>query len=519
MNRRVRSVVLGVVAVISAIALASCSSAPTASPASPVSNTGFDVKTNGFSFQNYGNEPGVKNLEPNDLQKIFGDAVCTRTAEGSCILSPSATQWLQVNNDGMSGGHCFGMAAVAWSMFKDSLKPPDFGGANTNALTLSDNTKLQQQIAAAFVTQDTDPTSSTQRSYAPKDLVNALQQGWGEGKGYVLGFFKLVDGKKTAGHGVTPIAVTDLPEGKKAVEIYDNNFPNETKQIVVDPATNTSTYTTAANPGEPEDVYAGSEANPFVLFDAATTLQTQTCPFCLAGASSSPSAGNGVGAADSTAAPGAFNAVYLNQAAAGKGIVLRITDPQGNPLPGLEQSTTLSGLSDQIVSYVPAGQPFKIDIDATKATAAADGNDVTIIGPGYAYSVEKIDMFPGEVDTINFTPASSKLSYTTKAGAAPDILLAFDGEEKSYNLVFGGLELPTGGGTIEASLNQGSQQATVTAPNARSSTVDFVVDMFTDQNESHYESKPVAIKSGQALTVDYGKWAGGTTPVPYEVTK
>lgn len=516
MRNGFRKAAVAAVALATGFALVSCST----SSSNPVSNTGFNVKTNGFSFENYGNEAGVKNLQPDDLLKIFGDTVCVRSTNGNCLLSPSANQWLQVNNDGMDGGHCFGMAAVAWNMYKNSLNPQDFGGPNANSLALRGNPKLQQQIAAAFVTQDTSPTVESKTSYSPNDVLTALQDGWGGGKGYVLAFFKVVNGQRTGGHGVTPIAITTLPDGKKALEIYDNNFPNQTKQIIVNPENNTSNYTTAANPGQPPNVYENSQSNPFMLFDANSTNQQQQCPLCLPPgtqtATASANAGD-VGAAESDNQQ--YNAIYLNQAAAQKGVVLEVTDPQGKPLPDLETSTTISGKLDQVVSYVPTGQAFKITVNAKKATAAANDTDVTIIGPGYAYSVEKIDMLPGETDTIEYNPEKDSLSYTTQAAATPDILLAVDGQEKSYNFVFGGLELSAPGGTIEAALDEDAQTATLTSVNADAATVDFIIDMLTEMSSSRYVSDPIGIKKGQSVVVEYGKWAGGKTPVPYTVTR
>jgi len=64
-------------------------SAPAANTSgSLISDLGFRPEQNGFVFPNYGGEPGIQNLTPAELQRMFGDQACARMDGGACVLTP-----------------------------------------------------------------------------------------------------------------------------------------------------------------------------------------------------------------------------------------------------------------------------------------------------------------------------------------------------------------------------------------------------------------------------------------------
>jgi cytoskeletal protein RodZ len=85
---------------------------PTVAKPAPATNgslaadSGFDVKTDGFSFENYGNDTGISNLKANDMRRMFGDKVCTKINNNTCTLTSPARQWMKEINAAMDGGHC-----------------------------------------------------------------------------------------------------------------------------------------------------------------------------------------------------------------------------------------------------------------------------------------------------------------------------------------------------------------------------------------------------------------------------
>src|SRR5205809_72513 len=91
-----------------------------------VADLGFRPNVNGFSFENYGQPPDT-DLTPDDLRRLFGDGVCTTTANGKCPLTPVARTWMTEVNKAMRGGHCMGMAELSLMMYLGKVRAADFG--------------------------------------------------------------------------------------------------------------------------------------------------------------------------------------------------------------------------------------------------------------------------------------------------------------------------------------------------------------------------------------------------------
>ena len=98
-----------------------------------VADLGFRPEVNGFQFENYGKSDAT-NLTPAEMQRIYGDAVCASKANDQCILTPPAEQWMNQQNQGMEGGHCYGFSVAALSMFAGVIDPANYGG--TTAIDL-----------------------------------------------------------------------------------------------------------------------------------------------------------------------------------------------------------------------------------------------------------------------------------------------------------------------------------------------------------------------------------------------
>src|SRR5512146_1511962 len=50
-------------------------------------DSGFRPDINGFSFQNYGDDPSIVDLTSVEMQRMFGDKVCASKADGKCVLT------------------------------------------------------------------------------------------------------------------------------------------------------------------------------------------------------------------------------------------------------------------------------------------------------------------------------------------------------------------------------------------------------------------------------------------------
>lgn len=71
--------------------------------------------------------------------------------------------------------------------------------------------------------------------------------------------------------------------------------------------------------------------------------------------------------------------------------------------------------SDPAVELVPPGRPFNVVVDAAELRRP-QRTGVTIIGPGFFWSADDIDMASGARDIIRFDPAGDTVSYRNGLG-------------------------------------------------------------------------------------------------------
>jgi hypothetical protein len=283
----------GTVAVVMVLAAAWAASA-SANPYTPngtiVAESGFRPDANGYSFPNYGNENDPQNLDAASMIKLFGAGVCAGDVQdGTCTLTPGARTWKEAQNKGMGGGHCEGFA-ISSSLFYAGLgdppTPTPFGAPTVPGLSLDGNKALQAQIAYTFVFQFLPAVSTTKVNGSPTEVLAALSAALPSKEPLVLGVYKR--GFK-GGHAITPLAIEDRGEGKFAVLVYDNNFPNTIREVDIDQNANTWNYVASTNPSEPAAQYEGDASSKTLEVEYAKNgLGTQPCPFCGGGGGGRP---------------------------------------------------------------------------------------------------------------------------------------------------------------------------------------------------------------------------------------
>lgn len=488
----------------------------------------FKPEVDGFSFENYGNVADRPNLTPKELQRYFGDTVCASTADGTCILTPPAEQWMQAINEGMNGGHCEGMAALAILLKKGTAKTSDFGADLTNALKIDGNNALAQEIAYWFATQALEPTTSAElKTLKPSEVVARLRESFTspDTESYTLGIYKTIEGQKKEGHAITPFGLVDRSDGKVEIAIYDNNFPGQTRAVVVDPAAETWSYSTATNPAEPVGLYEGN-ADTFSLTITPTSarLQAQSCPFCGGAAGGGANRGATKGArqgldenhnpVEGTTTDG-FGFVFLGDAGDDAGVDLQITGLDGQPLPGMteldvkgqdgEDDGSLAQDDAAPAIMVPLGVPFKVTIDGSEATATAQ-TDVTYIGDGLDLYIDDINVDPGQVDEAVFDPTRGSVTYTTTKDEAPTIGAGFSSDEADYDFAIGGVDLP-GGGTVETALDLLAGTFAITNRDEVTGTYAVAMDRIDDAGEQTFTDDGFDLPAGASVVIAYRDWS------------
>lgn len=250
-----------------------------------VADSGFRPNPNGFSFENYGGDAGHENLTGAEMQKLFGREVCANRAGRKCTLTPPAQQWMDTQNKSMNGGHCYGFSVLAEALFKKQF--PAFGPGATFSYAIQGNSSLQRSIAYAFVYQTLDSILEKRITGTPNEVLNKLVAALNpsERETYTIGIFKR-DG--SGGHAITPFGVLDQGGGKFAVQVYDNNYPGETRLLSFDTNKNTWSYNAAINPSVPPELYEGDSSTQSIgLYPTTPGLGVQPCPFCQPGGTAS----------------------------------------------------------------------------------------------------------------------------------------------------------------------------------------------------------------------------------------
>ncbi len=250
-------------------------------------DTGFRPETDGFSFPNYGNQicngfwdcTRPQNLTSVEMRRMFGDQVCkTVYADGTCDLLRVASSWMNQVNQTMSGGHCEGMAVLSSLFYGGLSDPAQFGGRGAYDLKLGNNPMLQRELAYWFATQwfmdghliENDPTSQL------KLLAKIFQEN--PNRVIPIGIYKR---DMTGGHAITAYAIEEKGNGIYWIMVYDNNYPDEERYIVVDTRNNTWTYQSATMSGLSQDVYDGvGRRNQFQIAPVDSRLGKFTCDFC-----------------------------------------------------------------------------------------------------------------------------------------------------------------------------------------------------------------------------------------------
>jgi hypothetical protein len=495
-----------------------------------VADIGFRPDADGFSFPNYG-DSGEVNLTADEVRRLFGDQVCTAVEGESCVLSPVAEQWMQVQNASMGGGHCEGMAVLSKLFYTGYASPNDFGAASVPELEIEGNEPLQREIAYWFITQATFPAREGIVEQTPSGVVNTLMTslaaGQEGGETYAIGIYKR---DRTGGHAVTPYAVEDRGDGIYWIMVYDNNYPGAARAIEVDTNADTWRYSGSTNPDEPADEYEGdAETFTLELAPIQPRLGQQICPFCdeadLGAEGDEEVRGQVKGQAPG--AQTAYNEIWLDGDAD-----LLITDMEGrsigfrdgafvNEIPGAISNANKFGVNvwdtnAEPVYYIPTDIDFTISIDGSRLDEPAEST-VTMLGPGYALEVSDIVLDPGQVDTLDVAPDGSLLSYRTYSPETPVMLVAIETEESDYLFAVQGYELAEGE-AVNLSLDTTEGWLSLDSiDNTESGSYDLIVAKYDDQGEQLFGAEEIVLDPDDVVYVDYLKWPGNNQPMEMDV--
>ena len=489
-------------------------------PAGTVSDSGFRPGQDGLPFANYGDalSSGLAptNLTPQDVQELFGGAVCADALVRKCDLIPEAQQWLDDINQAMSGGHCYGFSVLAGLLWRKQLSAATFGAADVSNLRISGNQALQRQIAYDWALQTLGSVQAQRVAGTPNKVLLAIIAALkaGSSNAYTLVFWKR-DG--TGGHAVTPYAVVSKGGGKFDVMIYDNNWPDQTRAISFDTTTNSWSYNASTNPHEPSALYEGdAKSNTIGLDPASPGLGTQPCPFC----GKVPAKPTGGKAGSNTeqvvlAGSGANHANLVISDNAGHKIgyihgsyVNQIRGAQSDPV---ISSSDWTNRADPDI-YLPADRKYTLTLDGADLKSP-DNENINVVGPSFDLAVKNIRINPGEKDTLVVAPDVTQLSYVSSRPESPTIDLGVSDTQADYSFEITGLaDRP--GSTINVTLPaEGSSLDVQTVGNTKSS-LSVKITRETSRGVEVFQHGGLAVAAGDIAEFQFGRWTAGQ-PMPY----
>jgi hypothetical protein len=474
-SARARMLVVAVLAAFAAATAPAAANNYTPGQGAVVSDSGFRPAANGYSFENYTNEGNPQNLEPVGMRLLFGPRVCQeRSATGRCTLIPAAARWAKAQSDGMSGGHCEGMAVTASFFFAGIGDPPDpYGAPTVPGLQLSGNRDLQAYIAYGFVFQELPAVKTTKVNANPQAVLQALAANLPSREPMVLGIYQR--GFK-GGHAITPLAIEQRSETEFAILVYDNNFPNEVREVRVDLADGTWNYSGSTNPSEAAAVYEGDGSSRTLEVEFARNgLGTQPCFFC----------GSDVRADDRQEGDGSGQLIWTGPEGEGQHSEVSIVDEEGrragsigedgapaSEIPGVGLNVPKLGAGGGVPVWEKAPPPtldvpdrlrFEVDLDGSELQAESR-EGFAFVRDGITFDVSGLEVEPGddagiEVDrqritlpndtdheiepTVTYADQDGRTGYeveldTDGLDEGSALELVADAEDKQFKLEFAG---------------------------------------------------------------------------------
>ncbi len=322
---------------------------------------------------------------------------------------------------------------------------------------------------------------------------------------YTIGIYNA----EGSGHAITPVGVQDKGDGMYAILVYDNNYPGETRELLVDSRDDSWTYETSINPQVESDVWSGNaETATLDLTPTSARLVEQECPFCSGEASSA------LGAKLAAPAP-QYNQIFLD----GEGHIL-ITDENGKRLGYVDGKIVneIAGASytqfrmeasmnaPEPIYSLPAGLDVTIEVDGSEL-AEETLTDLVLIGPGYSIGIEQIYLTPGQVDIAYFYPQEGGIAYETLADESPSIIFGIENPAAAdYYFEIYGADI-TGGGIITAWLDDKAGDLLINTEKLNAEgEFNFYMTRITEELEEEFSAEAITLQEGALVYINYAEW-------------
>lgn len=460
-----------------------------------IASIGFDPKVNGFGFRNFGANPDYdEDLTADDMIRMFGaENVCIEGSTAKdCVLYETAERWIEEAEKKMDGGHCDGFSVASLRMFvgkafKGRKKPADFQRGAVNLFDLQKNQTTSNYVSyyqTLTFLKETYLFRTPTFQKKPSEILAMIGQAMEAKKDYyTLEVWMTEAGKYTRGHSILPIAIEDMGGGIYRIDVYDNNYPGQTKYVTVNAKAQTWRYHTANNPAETaRDYIGGATTHTLGLKRLSDRSRPRyECPFC--DVDEDKASDDEDASYKSGNLPTFMNASFAvksnNPTARAETLTisssgdvdLLIADPTGKRIGyDIPKKLTVNEIPDAIENLIAGDgeidtspeyvlpinaankKPYKINIGGTDSHETAD---IQICGAGFVVGFAGISVDKGESLNMTVSQDGRELTFTASAdGETPTIYISTDSgaDKPSYEFEIGGITL-AGGKTVSVKLD------------------------------------------------------------------
>ncbi len=485
------------------------SGATSTGPGGVLADTGFRPAKDGYKFENQGGHyprtPPV--LTAQDVAKMFGNDVCARGTGTSCKLKPVAMEWMSMVNRAMNDGQCEGMAVSSLAFYKHLYQPSSFAphAKSVHDLTHAETASL---IGYFWAYQTVNPVRADKteslRSMTPISAEETLVAMMKRDELAVIAIRS-----PHGGHAVTPYSVEDRGGGIHWIDIYDNNWPDKDRHIIIDHNNNTWAYELASlNPDIPREPWSGdADSHTIAVTPLSDRLVKAECPFCAGGKKMVVSYGT--------------NGVTLTN---GDGKKLGRDPTSGkivNEIPGaevFEVASYIDGVSSSEPIYaVPSDGDYQVAIvrrdKPAKAESAEEEHGIAVIGNGAAVTVETPKLEPNEKHTLSVGRDGGIKYKTGRPGEFPAIRLAADGANGGMHARLSHMNAEAND-ELELKMDHAAGQIAVSGGGKKATAFDLKVTHVTATGEDKVnEQKGIKFVPGMTHTIQSSANAPpGATP-------
>jgi hypothetical protein len=468
----------------------------------PVADIKFRSFPNGYNFPNFtGRNPDDFTIP--DMQRVFGIENVCWIQQPNCIPIFFAKLWYEKFSRDLESGHCYGMAVTSLRFFKDIDTHPSaqsvFGLREGSTVSINwnmenFNSTVRRNISYFFVSQFPDPVRSTINdalNYTPTEVKDQLIASMESGASDPV---ILLMSNANSAHAITPYEISTPSNGIFWVWVYDNNYPADANRyVIIDTNTNTWSYDLGW-----ETWNGDADTNNLGVAPISVHDQQLQCPWCIGFTENSL----------------ANNTLLLD----GKGHLL-ITDSQGRYLgfiddqyveeiPGGYGSIPFLGtqVEREPIYTLPLTETYTILLDGQAITQTSSGS-ITQFGPGYAISVDDLDVNPSTQDHLFVANDGTQISYSPNQDQEPTFSIGLDSLSANYGFEFRGTDIKVGE-VITFTADMDSGNLIFNNSQASSSIYSLFIRMVSDIGLDYFYHQDIPILATDTQIINFGPWNG-----------